>query len=666
MPNRLQFEKSDYLRQHKDNPVDWYPWGDEAFKKATDNDIPIFLSVGYSACHWCHVMEEESFEDKEVADFMNKNFVSIKVDREERPDVDSIYMTSVQMIAGQGGWPMSVFMTPDGRPFFGGTYFPKIARQGMPGFLEILQKITFIYKTKREDIEKSSNEITDVLKKQLEKPESTEEIKENEAREYIKQQLEKDFDPINFGFGKAPKFPQPILHEFLLNQWSKTKDESALKIVTDTLDAMEMGGIHDQVGGGFHRYSTDEKWLVPHFEKMLYDNASLAYLYLNAYRATKNEKYKNTVEKTLNYLIKEMISDNNGIYAAQDADSEGVEGKFFIWDEDEIKEILNQEESKKIISYFNVTKEGNFEGKNILNKSQSIDPKDEKIVSDSLDKLYEVRSKRIAPNTDKKIITAWNGLAIKVFAKSGVVFNKKEWIEVAIKASENILKNNIVKGKIQRVSYGGKPSKIHGFIEDYSFFIQALIELNESTGDNKWINLAEEFSGKMIDEFWSEEEEMFFDTGKSSTDTLVRPSTTQDNITPAGTSIACEVLLKLSKILGKKEYQEIVSKQLKSVSSELNKFPASHSSWSKLISNSTYDKQLVIVGKNISDFLVTSNSFLKPEIVFGFHIGTEEEVNFICSNKKSINGQTTAYYCENYICKTPTNNLELLVNQLNS
>ena len=328
MPNRLQNEKSEYLLQHKDNPVDWFPWGKEAFEKSKNEDKPIFLSIGYSACHWCHVMEEESFEDQETADFLNKNFVSIKVDREERPDVDSVYMTSVQIIAGHGGWPMSSFLTPEGKPFFAGTYFPKEGRHGIPSFIEVLKKITLLYATKRNDIEKSSSEITEILKKQFESNKEEIENDENTARLYIKNNLENDFDPINKGFGKAPKFPQPILHEFILEHYSKTKDEDFLKISLETLDAIEKGGIHDQVGGGFHRYSVDEKWLVPHFEKMLYDNTSLAYLYLNAYRITKEEKYKGTVEKTLDYLSKEMFSESGGFYSAQDADSEGVEESF--------------------------------------------------------------------------------------------------------------------------------------------------------------------------------------------------------------------------------------------------------------------------------------------------------------------------------------------------
>ena len=662
MPNRLQFEKSEYLLQHKDNPVDWYPWGNDAFQKAKEDDKPIFLSIGYSACHWCHVMEEESFVDEEIANFLNKNFVSIKVDREERPDVDSIYMTSVQIIAGHGGWPMSSFLTPDGKPFFAGTYFPKVARQGMPGFLEVLQKISLLYGTKRNDVEKSSIEITDVLKKQFQKSEEVAETEESQVRLYIQNQLEKEFDVDNAGFSKAPKFPQPILHEFVLNQWHKNKDESFLKLTTDTLDKMEMGGIHDQVGGGFHRYSVDDKWLVPHFEKMLYDNASLAYLYLNAFRITKNEKYKKTTEKTLDYLSKEMISKEGGVYAAQDADSEGVEGKFFVWDKDEIEEILNKDEADKIIKYFNVTHEGNFEGKNILNKSKDISDQDEPLIQTALSKLYEVRSKRIAPNTDKKIITSWNSMAIKVFAKAGIIFDNKNYLTTAIKATENILKNNTLNGKIQRVSYDGNPSEIHGMLEDYSFFIQSLIELNESTGDNKWMNYAMEYTDKMIDEFWSEKDKMFYDSGTSSTDTLVRASTSQDNITASGISVACEVLVKLSRILNEKRYEKIVDNQIESTSAEIAKFPAAHCNWAKLLGENTYDEQLVLAGKDLNEFLVISNSIYSPNLVFGFNNDNNEY--FINKDKNMIDGRPTAYICKNYTCKEPLNSSAKLLTNL--
>ena len=634
MTNRLEFEKSDYLRQHKDNPVDWFPWGDEAFKKAKDEDKPVFLSIGYSACHWCHVMEEESFEDNEVAEFMNKNFVSVKVDREERPDVDSIYMTSVQIIAGHGGWPMSSFLTPEGKPFFAGTYFPKEPRQGMPGFLEILQKITLLYATKRADVEKSSTEITEVLQKQFQKSSEVIETEESQMRIYIQNQLEKEFDHINAGFNKAPKFPQPILHEFVLNQWNKNRDDSFLKLTTDTLDAMEKGGIHDQVGGGFHRYSVDEKWLVPHFEKMLYDNASLSYLYLNAFKITKDEKYKKTVEKTLDYLTKEMISKDGGIYAAQDADSEGVEGKFFVWGKKEIEKILNKEESEKVISYFNITDEGNFEGKNILNKTEDIASEDESLIETALSKLYEERSKRIHPNTDKKIITSWNSLTIKAFAKAGVIFENQNYLNTAIKATENILKNNTLNGKIQRVSYDGKVSKIHGMLEDYSFFIQALIELNESTGDNKWIEHAIGYTDKMINEFWSEEDKMFFDSGASSTDTLVRASTSQDNITASGISVACEVLIKLSRILNDKRYEKIVENQLISSSTEITKFPAAHCNSAKLLGENPYNEQLVLAGKDLSEFLKISNSSYNPDLVFGFNNDSKDY--FINRDKNEI------------------------------
>ena len=661
MPNRLQNEKSEYLLQHKDNPVDWFPWGKDAFEKSKNEDKPIFLSIGYSACHWCHVMEEESFEDQETADFLNKNFVSIKVDREERPDVDSVYMTSVQIIAGHGGWPMSSFLTPEGKPFFAGTYFPKEGRHGIPSFIEVLKKITLLYGTKRSDIEKSSAEITEILKKQFESNKEEIENDENTARLYIKNNLENDFDQLNKGFGKAPKFPQPILHEFILEHYSKTKDEDFLKISLETLDAIEKGGIHDQVGGGFHRYSVDEKWLVPHFEKMLYDNTSLAYLYLNAYRITKEKKYKDTVEKTLNYLSKEMFSESGGFYSAQDADSEGVEGKFFTWSINEINSVLNKEEAEKIISNFNLTIEGNFEGKNILFKNEDINNEDKKIISDALKKLYSERSKRIPPLTDKKVITSWNSMALKVFAKAGSIFENKKWIEIAEKNAKYLLKNNILNNKIQRASYENTPSNIHGQLEDYSYFTQALIELNESTGENKWVEKAMVFAEKMIDEFWSKKEGKFYDSGKSSTDTLVRPSTTQDNITASGISVACEVLIKLSVITNNKKYKEIVEKQLKNASNDIGRFPAAHCNWMKLLNFENYSSQIVLAGNSINNFIRAVNSEFMPTTTFGFNNGNK---SFYISDDKYVENKNLAYFCRDYHCELPTESIEELLIQL--
>jgi len=469
------------------------------------------------------------------------------------------------------------------------------------------------------------------------------------------------FDLVNKGFGKAPKFPQPILHEFILEHYSKTKDKDFLKISLETLDAIEKGGIHDQVGGGFHRYSVDEKWLVPHFEKMLYDNTSLAYLYLNAYRITKKEKYKNTVEKTLNYLSKEMLSESGGFYSAQDADSEGVEGKFFTWSINEINSVLNKEEVKSIISNFNLTHEGNFEGKNIFYKNEDIKEKDKKVISEALKKLYKERSKRIPPLTDRKVITSWNSMALKVFAKAGVIFGNKKWIEIAEKNANYLLKNNILNNKIQRASYENAPSNIHGQLEDYSYLIQALIELNESTGENKWIEKAISFTDKMIDEFWSEKEGKFYDSGKSSTDTLVRPSTTQDNITASGISVACEILIKLGVITNDNNYIEIVEKQLKNASNDIGRYPAAHCNWLKFLNIDNYSSQIVFTGKNFMSLLKTVNSEFLPSLTYGFDKG---EKSFYISKDKYLDGKNLAYFCKDYHCELPVESDEELLNQI--
>ena len=394
---------------------------------------------------------------------------------------------------------------------------------------------------------------------------------------------------------------------------------------------------------------------------MLYDNTSLAYLYLNAYRITKEDKYKRTVEKTLNYLSKEMFSESGGFYSAQDADSEGVEGKFFTWSIDEINSVLNKEEAEKIISNFNLTKEGNFEGKNILFKNKNIEEKDEKIISESLKKLYDERSKRVPPLTDKKVITSWNSMALKVFAKAGVIFENKKWIEIAEKNANYLLKNNISKGKIQRASYENVSSNIHGQLEDYSYFIQALIELNESTGENKWIKHALNFAEKMIDEFWSEKEGKLYDSGKSSTDTLVRPSTTQDNITASGISVACEVLIRLSVITNNNKYKEIVENQVKNASNDIGRFPAAHCNWIKLLNINNFSTQIVFAGKDFNNLIKTANLEYLPNITYGFDKGEE---SFYISKDKYVDGKNLAYFCKDYHCELPVDSDEELLNQI--
>ena len=675
MPNQLQFETSAYLLQHKDNPVDWYPWNDEALNKAKLENKPIFLSVGYSSCHWCHVMEEESFEDLEVAKLLNKNFVSIKVDREERPDIDSIYMASVQIITGQGGWPMSVFLTPEGKPFYGGTYFPKNSKHGMPGFLDLIKYLSDIYSNKNEDVLKSSEKLTAMLKIQLEEKIKSEKPNSkifNEALESLKS----EHDDIHGGFGSFPKFPQPLLHNLLLNIWNENSDEESLKIVTKSLLSMAKGGIYDQVGGGFHRYSTDSEWKVPHFEKMLYDNSLLSYLYLDCWKITKNIRFKEISENVLEYLNKEMLSKEGSFFSSQDADSEGIEGKFFVWSKEEIFKTLGKKDADKFTEVFLISEEGNFEGMNIILERNDLNLSfnERKEINHLLKKLYQQRLKRIPPETDKKIITSWNSLAIKSFAYAGILLDREDFIDTAVKAANNLLESNTYNENLLRSSYehqnSNKKNNPPGFLEDYSFLIDALLEIYQVTGEKIWLEKALTQTEKMINNFWDESQNSFFDTSKFSNTLILRPSVLQDNVVPSGSSVAWRILIKLFSITNDKKYKLIVDKFISTASNQITHFPTSHAYWlSSLNMYYSTPLHLCIIGnpkdKKTQEFLKIGNQSYKPNRIIITASNDTEGKNLDITNEKiMLNNLPTAYVCENFSCKKPTNLSEELNVQL--
>ena len=473
MPNRLANETSPYLLQHANNPVDWYPWGDEALERALAEDKPILLSVGYSACHWCHVMERESFENHEIAAQMNDSFVSVKVDREERPDIDSIYMTAVQAMTGHGGWPMTVFLTPDGKPFYGGTYFPPEDRGGMPSFPRVLEAISDAYRNNRSDIMQNTEHLLERMRQMAAVGQQGFEPLTDEVMRLAMRKAASDFDDRHGGFGLQPKFPQPMTYEFLLRHYLRTEDSDALHMVELTLQRMAMAGIYDQIGGGFHRYSTDNFWLVPHFEKMLYDNALLVRLYLHAYQITGNPLYRRIVEETLEYIRREMTSSEGGFYSAQDADSEGVEGKFFIWLPQEIEDALGEEDGEIICRYYGVTPHGNFEGRNILRvamdaanlaRDEGLDAAEfGELLTQSRDKLLEVRNRRIAPGLDDKILTSWNGLTLTAFCGSGGgCWDAIDYAEIAERSAEFLLTNLLRDGRLLR-TYKDGTAKLNGY-----------------------------------------------------------------------------------------------------------------------------------------------------------------------------------------------------------
>src|SRR6266702_1391757 len=579
--NRLINETSPYLLQHAHNPVDWYPWGEEALEKAKREDKPILLSVGYSACHWCHVMERESFENEDTAAIMNQHFVSIKVDREERPDIDNIYMQAVQALTGQGGWPMTVFLTPDGRPFHGGTYFPPgdrhYGQQLMPGFPRILLSIADAYQNRRPDVEEQAAPVADYLKQRSGsplrgRPGSPSGGIPLELLNTASRALAAEFDPVHGGFGGAPKFPNTMSLELLLriHQHRQTGEidvratRAELDIVETSLQRMANGGIYDQLGGGFHRYSVDTEWLVPHFEKMLYDNALLSRVYLHAYLVTGNQFYRRIVEETLDYVVREMTSPEGGSYSTQDADSEGEEGKFFVWTPAEIEAVLPPEDARLFMSYYGVTEEGNFEGKNILHVEQDAETVADnahvslEVLQESLKRsrarLFQAREQRVEPGREEKILTSWNGLMLRSFSEAARHLDRSDYLAVAIKNAGFLLSSLCHDGRVLRTYKDGR-GRLNGYLEDYTFLADGLLALYEASFDPRWFSEAHKLMDETIKLFADEQNGGFFDTGSDHEALVSRPKDVMDNAIPSGNSVATEVLLRLAAFSGEEEYR---------------------------------------------------------------------------------------------------------------
>ncbi|HEY1407990.1 MAG TPA: thioredoxin domain-containing protein, partial [Promineifilum sp.] len=538
--NRLANETSPYLRQHADNPVDWYPWGEEALQAARSADKPILLSIGYAACHWCHVMAHESFEDSETAELMNRHFINIKVDREERPDLDSIYMSAVTAMTGQGGWPMTVMLTPEGRPFFGGTYFPPTPRHGLPAFRQVLQAIAQAWQDQRETIEDSAEQISTHLQ-----PASlgrSANLDENLYEQALNNLL-RTFDAKLGGFGSAPKFPPSITLEFLLKIHHMQGDAMALRMAEHTLTMMARGGIYDHIGGGFARYSTDARWLVPHFEKMLYDNALLARVYLHAWQVTGKPLYRRVVEETLDFVVREMRHDGGGFYSSYDADSEGEEGRFYVWSAGEIRDVLGPD-ADLFMAYYVVSEGGNWEGKNILNtphapaevaESSGIDQQDmERQLQDARRKLYDVRARRVWPGLDDKVLTSWNGLMLAAFAEAGRFLDRPDYVQVAV-ANAEFVRSNLRKanGRLLRSWKAGSGARYNGYLEDYAYLADGLLALYQTTFEPRWFAWALEIGQLMLAHF-ADDAGGFFDTSDDHEVLIHRPKDVQDNATPSG------------------------------------------------------------------------------------------------------------------------------------
>jgi uncharacterized protein YyaL (SSP411 family) len=674
-PNRLIHETSPYLLQHAHNPVDWHPWSEEAFQKAKSENKPILLSVGYSACHWCHVMEKESFENEEIAAVMNENFVSIKVDREERPDLDDIYMNAVQVLTGRGGWPMTVFLTPDGKPFFGGTYFPPEDRYGAPGFPKVLRAVAQAYRERPGEVEKSVEQILGVLKRLG----SVEESRRPFAPDILAQSAEKlaeAYDSEYGGLGRAPKFPNVGVYELFLRHWRKSKSPRFLEMVTHTLTRMAEGGIYDHLGGGFHRYSVDEKWLVPHFEKMLYDNAQLLRVYAQAYTITQAPLFRKTVAETVAYLLREMRDPEGGFYSTQDADSEGEEGRFFVWTEDEVTRIVGEEAGEIFCRVYDVTESGNFEEKNIVHPTLTVEQaakffrkeaaRVENLLAEAKTKLFAEREKRVKPFRDEKILTSWNGLMLSGLAEAGKILERPDCLEAAKKTVDFIFSRMFKDGLLLHTYKDGK-AKLLGYLDDYAFVATGLLDLYEATLERSTLERAIALADIMIGEFWDDIDGGFFYTGKSHEKLISRTKPAFDSSIPSGNSTAAQLLLRLYHYTGDEGQLKRAEKVLRLYydAMEAQPFGFAH----LLAALDFYlekPKEIVLVGdKNGAgeqELLRKIYSLYLPNktiqiVAPGAPAG---KLSALLQGKTQRDGKPTVYVCRNFTCSAPVTEWENL------
>lgn len=681
--NRLAQESSPYLRQHATNPVDWYPWGPEALEKAKNEDKPIFLSIGYSACHWCHVMEHESFENLDIANILNAHFVSIKVDREERPDLDQIYMLSVQMITGQGGWPMSVFLTPELRPFYGGTYFPPESRYGRPGFKELTQHLAQLWQTDRARAEDAAANLTEHLQKvdTTENEEQSQTLDESVLQRSLAE-LGQRFDPIHGGFGQPPKFLHTMDMRLLLRVWHRFDMPDALHMVRHTLDKMAMGGIYDHLGGGFARYSTDARWFVPHFEKMLYDNALLLGTYLEAYQATHEPFYREIVEETLTWVEREMTSEQGPFFSTLDADSEGVEGKFYVWQQAEIEELLGEDESALFNAVYNVRPQGNWEGNNILHRTKtwaetaeahSLDEETlQSRLTASREKLFNVRSKRIWPGRDEKVLTAWNGLMIAALAEAAQILDETKYAEMASKAANFILENmRQDDGRLYRTWSAGAEAKLNAYLEDYAFLADGLISLYEATFEPSWIETAYQLCEIMIEQFYDQEQGGFYFTGKDHEALITRNRDFYDGAVPSGNAMAATALIRLSRLTAKHDWQPVIDATIEACSSQITRHATSASQMLIALDFQIGPSwEIALIGNPEEDETQQALRMIRdtyqPRKVIALSSSDKEQgasIVGLLQDKKAENGLTT-YLCQNGTCQAPIVGIEKLQSEL--
>ncbi|MCC6314860.1 MAG: thioredoxin domain-containing protein [Thermomicrobiales bacterium] len=680
VPNLLANETSPYLQQHKNNPVDWRPWGAEALALARAEDRPILVSIGYSTCHWCHVMERESFENPDTAALMNDLFVNIKVDREERPDLDAIYMTAVQAITGQGGWPLNVFLTPDGVPFYGGTYFPPVDRQGMPSWTKVLEAAADAYRNRRDEVEESAANIRAYLAAANEETPTPSPLRA-EILDAALTGMHQRFDDENGGFGSAPKFPQASVLQALLHIWKRTGDARASTMVRETLDHMARGGIYDQIGGGFHRYTVDAAWLVPHFEKMLYDNAQLARVYLDAYRAFGDPDYARVAEQTLEYVLRDMTGPEGQFYAAEDADSEGVEGKFYVWTPEEIETVLGSDVARVAMANYGVEPGGNFEGKSILHVPESADRVAARLgispeqlaetIAAARPKLLAARAQRVRPGRDDKALAAWNGMMLRAFAEGGRVLNRPDFLSAAVRNSEFLTTQMRPDGRLMR-SFTNGQAKIGGFLEDYANVADGLLATQAAVLETRWLREALDLTDEMVLEFADPSGVGFFDTAVSVEPLVARPRELQDGALPSGNAVATDVLLRAGAMTGDDRLTERAAAVLETLARPMAEQPLGFGRWlADLEFYLSPPTEVALAGDRSNPVMAAFQGVIyggyHPNLVVGYadagDVALGERVPFL-AGRPTPDGAPRAYVCERFACLAPTADAEGLREQI--
>ena len=678
MSNQLINENSPYLLQHANNPVDWHPWGEEALNKAKTENKPIFLSIGYAACHWCHVMEHESFEDPETAAIMNENFVSIKVDREERPDLDSIYMQATTAMTGTGGWPMSVFLTPDLRPFYAGTYFPPVRRYNMPAFKDVLLSLAKAWKESQEEVNRAGNEVLQYIQPQALPTEIKKSFTEQSLEDATKALLD-SYDWGNGGWGGAPKFPQPMTIDFLIRHAlsNSHQSEQALKAAVHVLNAMARGGMYDVVGGGFARYSVDNFWRVPHFEKMLYDNAQLAIAYLHGYLVTREPSFRQICEETLDFILRELTHLQGGFYSSLDADSEGEEGKFYVWTQDEIQNTLG-EDFDFFKAAYGVTSQGNWEGKTVLQRALDdttltarfkIDPEAaRRKLSESHGRLLQTRSGRVRPGTDDKILVMWNALALSAFAEAARYLGRKDYLDAAIQNARFLLDNLYVNDRILR-SWRDRQAKHNAYLEDYAALIIGLLSLYQSDPNPEWYTTALKLADEMVEHFF-DPKGGFFDTRDDHEALLVRPKDIQDNATPSGNALAATALLELSAYGDRLEWRDRAETMLGAIHDAVLRYPTAFAKWLCAADFAVGPtREVAIVGDlakvETQKLINTLWKDFRPRQVSAISASPPPAGSpALLNDRPLVNGEPTAYVCQGFICLQPVNEATEMEEQL--